>query len=242
MLLTNQNLSDYADWYENANFGEAFCLIDKEKDWTSFDVVAKVRGLTRIKKVGHAGTLDPLATGLLILGFNKGTKRLAEFQELAKTYIANIKLGAKTKTDDSEAGEEDIKSTEHLNDDDIKIAVNAFIGKIEQIPPKYSAKKVHGKKLYQLARKNQDVEIKSTFVEICAIEIITIEKPFIRLKIDCSKGTYIRALARDIGERLGVGGYLADLRRTSIGNYNVDSALKISDLADEVNKLKKDTK
>lgn len=238
MLLTNQNLLNFPEWLEKARTGEAFALIDKKKGWTSFDVIAKLRNITHIKKIGHAGTLDPLATGLLIVGFGRGTKRLSEFQDMQKEYEAEIKLGATTITDDAEADEQNIKPFDHLNDDEIFTAVQSFTGEIEQTPPLYSAKKVKGKRLYKYARMNQEVEIKPVLVEVHKIDVLKIQKPHIRLKILCSKGTYIRSLARDIGGKLGCGAYLSDLRRTAVGDFSAANAVTIDDIIEQNEKLK----
>jgi tRNA pseudouridine55 synthase len=232
-LLTKATLADYADWLRDAtdaNSAGGAMLVDKSKDWTSFDVVAKLRGMTRIRKIGHAGTLDPLATGLLIVCVGKATKSINEFQEQTKGYRAVVKLGATTKTDDAEAVEEHITPTEHITNEQIAAVVQSFIGAIEQIPPMFSAIKKNGVPLYKLARKGQEIEREPRRVTIDAIVIDSIKLPFVTLTITCSKGTYIRSLARDIGERLGVGGYLTDLRRTSIGAYSVDDAFTVADV------------
>lgn len=235
-FLTKNSSRNFAEWIETVREDGAFALIDKDKDWTSFDVVAKLRNLVRIKKTGHAGTLDPLATGLLILAFGKATKRLQNYVATEKEYYAKVKLGAVTKTDDSEADEENILDISDIIEDDIISAVNSFIGKIQQIPPMYSAKKVKGQRLYKLARKNMEVEIAPSDVEIFSIENIKINKPYVEFLVKCSKGTYIRALARDIGAKLGCGGYLFDLRRTAIGEYKVGDALKIEEFSELVEK------
>lgn len=240
MILSKYNLSDFQTWYSEAQTNGAMILVDKDKDWTSFDVVAKIRGLTRIKKIGHAGTLDPLATGLLILCLGKFTKKINEFQDFDKSYTALVKLGATTASDDSEFEEENITETDHLQIDTIKETILKFVGDITQYPPKFSAKKVDGKRLYKLARKNIDVEIKPIQVKIHKIEIKEISLPYLTIDILCSKGTYIRSLARDIGKELGVGAYMADLRRNTVGDFSVESALKISDIVENIEKLKQE--
>jgi len=232
MFLTRNNQNVYTKWLENATVNGSFALIDKDKDWTSFDVVAKLRSTTRIKKVGHTGTLDPLATGLLIICFGKATKQSNDFLGLPKRYTANIKIGATTKTDDSEAEEENITDIGDLSQEAIMNAINSFLGKIMQRPPIYSAKKVKGQRLYQLARKNEEIEIQEVEVEIYSIDNIRINLPFVQLDVKCSKGTYIRSLARDIGEKLGKGGYLYDLRRTDIGDYNISDSLSVNEFVD----------
>ncbi|MFP4369532.1 MAG: tRNA pseudouridine(55) synthase TruB [Bacteroidota bacterium] len=230
----NSTLS-YDEWLNAASTEGALALIDKDMDWTSFDVVAKLRNFTRIKKVGHAGTLDPLATGLLILGFGKATKELDKFKDMPKSYLAEIKLGATTKTDDAEADEENIRPVPGFTDNEIIDEIKDFEGKIEQIPPMYSAKKVKGHKLYTLARKGQEVEIAPSTVEIFSIKILKISLPRVLIDVNCSKGTYIRSLARDIGARLGTGGYLSSLRRTAIGPYNAGEAFTVNEFV-EINK------
>ncbi len=233
LILDKTNIDDYRHWHSKAHTEGAIALIDKEKDWTSFDVVAKLRGLTKIKKVGHAGTLDPLATGLLILAFGRATKTLSSYQGMEKEYEGVIRLGATSKTDDSEADEENIVDVSNLDDKQIEIACLSFVGRINQKAPLYSAKKVGGKKLYALARKNIEIEPPSSEVEIYQFDLIGIDLPLVSFSVRCSKGTYIRSLARDIGETLGVGGYLANLRRSAIGDYKVQNALKIDEIVAE---------
>lgn len=211
--------------------------MDKELKWTSFDVVAKVRNLTKCKKVGHAGTLDPLADGLLILCLGRATKTIESYQDLGKEYLAEIKLGATTVTYDSEAEEENITDTSELTIEQINSAISKYVGKIEQIPPAYSAKKIGGQRMYKLARENKPVEAKPSQVEIYSIDVLDIALPVIKMKIHCSKGTYIRSLARDIGADLNVGGYLKSLRRTAIGIYKADDALTVTELSNLINNL-----
>lgn len=217
------------DWQGIVGEGAAI-LLDKPRDWTSFDVVAKMRGITHIRKIGHCGTLDPFATGLLILCIGKATKQIYTFSDLPKQYFATLKLGATTKTLDIESEEENITDISFLDSDAVSVSVGSFVGKLEQIPPMYSAKKVGGKRLYELARKGIEVERKAVDVEIFGIEILDISLPYVTILVDCSKGTYIRALARDIGNVLCVGGYLTALRRTKIGEYDVENALVLADL------------
>jgi tRNA pseudouridine55 synthase len=211
----------------------AAILIDKPKEWTSFDVVAKVRntlgkrlGIRRFK-VGHAGTLDPLATGLLIVCTGKGTKKIEGFQSLEKGYLATIKLGAMTKTYDSEAEEENVVDASHITKDEVEQVMQQFIGPINQIPPIYSAIKVKGKALYKYARRGETVELKPRPVTIHNITIEEYNSPYIKAIVECSKGTYIRSLAHDIGKALGCGGYLSDLVRTSIGIHSLTDAVSL---------------
>jgi tRNA pseudouridine55 synthase len=229
MILTKSSLNNFPDWLTQARNDGAFALIDKYAGWTSFDVVAKLRRLVRIRKIGHTGTLDPLATGLLILCFNRFTKKINEFTNLGKNYSAVIKLGATTPSDDREKEEENLCDISQISDDDIKNTLNGFRGKIEQLPPIYSAKWQNGERLYHFARDGREVDIKPVEVEISELYLLKIEKPFIEIDVQCSKGTYIRAIARDIGKNLGCGAYLFDLRRTHIGDYNVEDALTIDD-------------
>ncbi len=227
MFLTRNNQNEYPQWLENHSINGSFALIDKDLDWTSFDVVAKLRGVTRIKKVGHTGTLDPLATGLLIICFGKATKQANDYIGMPKKYYAEVKLGATTKTDDSEADEENITDVDNLSENQINQVLQSFLGKIWQRPPMFSAKKVKGKRLYKMARNNQTIEIEPVEVEIYSIENISIEIPFLRFDVKCSKGTYIRSLARDIGDKLGCGAYLSALRRTTIGEFNITDAISV---------------
>lgn len=230
MFLDKTSVSSFNEWIELANLSGGALLIDKDLKWTSFDVIAKLRNLLKIRKIGHAGTLDPLATGLLIICCGKATKSINQFQGLNKTYLAKIKIGATTETDDSEKDEENIKDYSFVTKDDIINACKSFEGQILQRPPAYSAKKVKGKRLYQLARQGIEVEIEPVEVFVDYIKILNIELPNIDIEVKCSKGTYIRALARDIGEKLGTGAYLASLRRIKIGDYSIEKALKITEI------------
>lgn len=237
VVYSNSNQLIYSEFLETIDNEGAVLLIDKLKDWTSFDIVAKLRSLTKVKKIGHAGTLDPLATGLLIVCLGrKATKQITEFQDLTKKYSAEIKLGATTKSYDAEFDEENIMDIGFLNPELIESTVKKYIGEIEQKPPIFSAKKINGKAMYKYARKNQVVEIPVSKVEIYNIEIKKIDLPFISMDIECSKGTYIRSLARDIGNDLTCGGYLYNLRRTSIGDYHVNNAFSIGDFESKIKK------
>lgn len=234
MFLDRTTLHDFDAWKSEAAISGGVALIDKDTDWTSFDVVAKMRSLTRIKKTGHAGTLDPLATGLLILCFGKMTKSINEFQDAPKQYEAIIKLGATTKTDDSEAPEENVLPFEHITDSEIANACFRFVGEIDQIPPMFSAIKKDGQPLYKLARKGIELELPPRRVTIYSITITKIELPYCHITVDCAKGTYIRSLARDIGAELGCGGYLTALRRTAIGEFRVENAVRIAEVMEQV--------
>ena len=208
-------------------------LIDKPLTWTSFQVVNKIRGAIKKQfdlkkiKVGHAGTLDPLATGLLILCTGKFTKKIDEFQAQLKEYTGTFTVGSTTPSYDLETAVNEHFSIDHLTEDLIVKATNQFIGEIEQKPPIFSAIKKDGKRLYELARAGETTEIKSRKVSIYTFEIINIDLPKIEFKIVCSKCTYIRSLANDFGKFLNSGAHLSSLRRTKIGNYSVKNAISI---------------
>jgi tRNA pseudouridine55 synthase len=204
---------------------------DKPYGCTSFYLVDKVRyhlcrktGLKKLK-VGHAGTLDPLATGLLILCTGKATRRISDIQELPKEYLAEITLGATTPSFDLETSIDKTYSVDHITREMIEKKLPQFLGKIEQIPPLFSAKYVDGVRAYELAREGVKKELMPSSVEIYKIDIIDYAAPILRLKILCSKGTYIRSLARDIGTVLNSGGHLSALRRTAIGEYSAERAI-----------------
>ena len=199
-------------------------LIDKPLEWTSFDVVRKVRNMMKIKKVGHAGTLDPLATGLLILCTGKFTKRINEFMSQEKEYTGTIILGAITPTYDLESEPREFKAFHDITIEHIHEASRKFIGEIKQVPPVYSAIKQDGKRLYELARKGIDVVIEPRSVLIKEFQITAIEMPVISFRVVCSTGTYIRSLANDFGKELGCGAYLSSLCRTRIGAFNLQQA------------------
>lgn len=205
-------------------------LIDKPLEWTSFDVVKKIRNLIQIKKVGHAGTLDPLATGLLILCTGKKTKSIDSFMAEEKEYTGTFTIGQTTPTYDLESEPSEPVNINHITEKDLDQARDKFTGAIEQIPPMHSAIKVGGKRLYELARKGETIERKTRSVTISTFELTKIDLPTISFRVVCSKGTYIRSLAHDFGEVLGVGGYLSNLRRTKIGEFDVDQAYNLEEL------------
>ena len=213
-------------------------VLDKPMDWTSNDLVQKVRNmlcrLMKIKKLklGHAGTLDPKATGLMVLCSGKLTKKIDEIQADEKEYVALLKVGATTPSYDLETEEDEQYVTSHITKESVEKILPLFVGTIEQKPPIYSAVKVDGKRAYQLARKGKEVELKSKILVIKEIELLKFEMPEIKLRIVCSKGTYIRALARDIGKALDSGAYLTGLQRTRIGEYSMDQSLNLTELAD----------
>lgn len=200
-------------------------LIDKPLTWTSFDVVRKIRNLTKIKKTGHAGTLDPLATGLLIVCQGKATKQIEGIQNAEKEYTGTIHLGATTASYDLESEPTAQQDLSHVTEDIIRQQASSFVGFIDQIPPIFSAIKVDGKRSYDLARQGLEPELKSRRIEIKAFDITSIDLPEITFRVACSKGTYIRSLAHDLGQRIGTGAYLKSLRRTKIGDYSVNDAL-----------------
>jgi tRNA pseudouridine55 synthase len=208
-----------------------FILINKPAGITSHDVVDKLREITKIKKIGHAGTLDPFATGLLILGIGREfTKKLSVFQKKNKEYIATLKLGAESDTFDKE-GKIVEKRVEKIPErKEIEEVLKSFFGEIEQIPPAFSAKKIKGKKLYELARKGIKVEPKPQKVKIYEISILEYNFPYLKIKVKCSSGTYIRSLANDIGKKLGCGAYVEDLMRTKIGEFSIENAVELSKL------------
>lgn len=213
--------------------GGEVLLFDKDLNWTSFDLVQRVRnalcrkmGIKKMK-VGHAGTLDPLATGLMILCTGKATKQIESFQLEEKEYVATIKLGATTPSFDMETEEDSTADISHVTSELIKKSLKSFVGEINQIPPVFSAVKVQGKRAFEYARNGEELKLQPKKIVIHKINIESIELPYIKIRVVCSKGTYIRALARDIGKEMTCGAYLTDLRRTRIGNFNVDSAFSV---------------
>ncbi len=209
------------------DFGTAaILLVNKPKEWTSFDVVRYVRNRLKTKKVGHAGTLDPMATGLLILCSGRATKSISKLQEMRKTYVGEITFGGSTPSYDADSEVEETAPTEHITLELIKEKLeNDFSGEIEQIPPVYSALKVGGKRSYELARRGKAVELASRRVTIYDHEILDFDGIKLKLKIECSKGTYIRSIANDLGKAVGSLGYLSALERTYIGEFSSENAL-----------------
>jgi tRNA pseudouridine55 synthase len=199
-------------------------LIDKPLRWTSFDAVRKVRNLVKTKKVGHAGTLDPLATGLLIICTGKFTKKINEYMAKEKEYTGTITLGATTPTYDLESEPTDHKPFEHITKEEIEKAALNFTGDIQQVPPIHSAIKKEGVRVYELARKGMDVKMEPRPVTIHRFDIEKLEGALVYFRVVCSTGTYIRSLANDLGEKLGCGGYLSSLCRTRIGEFKLDDA------------------
>jgi tRNA pseudouridine55 synthase len=209
-------------------------LINKPLRWTSFDAVNKIRNLIRVKKVGHAGTLDPLATGLLIICTGKFTKKINEYMAQEKEYTGSFTLGATTPTYDLESKPVDFKPFEHVTEAEIKSATTKFIGEIMQVPPAHSAIKVDGKRVYELARQGKEVKLEPRKINIKEFEIVSIDLPVVHFKVICTTGTYIRSLASDFGATLGCGAYLSSLCRTRIGNFLLQDAMTIEDFAKKI--------
>lgn len=212
--------------------GEIF-YVDKPLRWTSFDVVKRIRGAlsrrTGLKKlkVGHAGTLDPLATGVMTVVTGRATKQIEALQAHTKEYVATIRLGATTPSFDLETEIDAEYPWEHIDRPMVEEALKKFVGSIKQVPPAYSACKIDGKRAYKMARKGKEVNIKAKELVIDEIELLDMQMPVIVIRVVCSKGTYIRALARDIGEALGSGGHLTGLRRTRVGDVAVENCLSV---------------
>lgn len=229
-VLTPQMIDSARDveaWLAAAADTGAVALIDKEEDWTSFDVVAKLRSATRIRRIGHAGTLDPLATGLLIVCLGRATKRVEEFQDEEKTYHVTIRLGATTETDDRGSSERVTAGAVPVDHERVVEALQGFVGTIQQTPPTYAAIKHQGRPQYDLARKGASFTPRPRIVTIHSIDNIQYAWPDVQCTVHCSKGTYIRSLARDVGSLLGVGGYVHQLRRTQSGSFRVEEAVSI---------------
>lgn len=210
-------------------------LLDKPKDWTSFDVVNKVRhrlrkrlGVKKIK-VGHSGTLDPMATGLLLIATGKWTKKLTDLQGLDKKYEGTLTLGATTPSYDAETEPDQIFPTAHLTEDAIRAAAAASVGKLKHVPPMFSAIKIDGQPLYKKARRGEMIEVPAREVEVFAFDILEIDLPKVRFAVHCSKGTYIRTLAHDLGQAVGSGAYLSQLRRTAIGAYRLEDGSTLTE-------------
>ena len=214
-------------------------LINKPIEWTSFDVVKKIRNDLKKKyninklKVGHAGTLDPLATGLLIICTGNKTKSIQNFMNLDKTYVGTLKLGAVTDSFDRETKEKNIKPFDSITLDQISKSFLGFIGNTSQIPPVFSAIKMKGEPLYKKARRGEfNLDVKKRKITIHNLILLGVDLPFVKFQVKCSKGTYIRSLVNDIGNKLGCGAYLYELSRTLIGNYQLDDAINVSDIED----------
>ena len=215
-------------------------LINKPLQWTSFDAVRKIRNLIRIKKVGHAGTLDPLATGLLIICTGKFTKKINEYMAQEKEYSGTFTLGTTTSSYDLESEPENFKSTGNISTQQIKEATKNFIGEIMQVPPAHSAIKVDGKRVYESARRGIEVKLEPRKLFIKEFVITEIKMPVVTFRVVCSTGTYIRSLANDFGAALGCGAYLSNLCRTRIGEYKLESAQTIEEFETEIKNNQKE--
>jgi tRNA pseudouridine55 synthase len=209
-------------------------LINKPLRWTSFDAVNKIRNLVRAKKVGHAGTLDPLATGLLIICTGKFTKKINEYMAREKEYTGSFTLGAVTPTYDLESEPGNFKSIENINEENIRAATKNFIGEIMQVPPAHSAIKVGGKRMYEFARQGIVMKPEARKITIKEFEITHIDLPVVHFRVVCSTGTYIRSLAYDFGETLGCGAYLSSLCRTRIGEFTLNEAMTIEEFEEKI--------
>ncbi len=207
--------------------------IDKPIGWSSFDVVKKVKNITKHKKVGHAGTLDPFASGVLIIGTDSDTKKLTGITNSDKAYEAQLELGKTTNTLDTEGEIIHMKAIPEFDSGKIKSVLNKFLGKQKQKPPMYSAKKYKGVRLYKLARKNIEVEREDIEISIHNIELVDFTKNVIRFIVECSKGTYVRVLGKDIAKKLDTVGYLSALKRTKVGDYLISDSLSIDGFQDK---------
>ncbi|MEM6643240.1 MAG: tRNA pseudouridine(55) synthase TruB [Bacteroidota bacterium] len=212
---------------ENSFTEGRLLLIDKPIHWTSFDVVKKLKNVLKVKKIGHAGTLDPLATGLLLIGTGKFTKKLNELQNLEKGYAGQIEIGKTTPSYDMETDFDSESHWQHITEKDLERARERLSGRIQQIPPAHSAIKVNGERSYKKARANQAVKLEPREVTINDFKIDTSQMPEVNFEVSCTKGTYIRSLAHDFGKELGVGAYLKKLVRTSIGSYRLADAVTL---------------
>lgn len=213
-------------------------LINKPLEWTSFDVVRRIRGMIKIKKVGHAGTLDPLATGLLILCTGKFTKRINEYMAQEKEYTGTFTLGATTPTYDLESEPTDFKDYSGVTEEQLQAVIKQFTGDIMQVPPIHSAIKKGGMRVYELARRGEHVELEARKVTIKEFEFTEVSLPVLHFRVVCTTGTYIRSLAQDVGVALGCGAYMSSLCRTRIGSFTLDQAMTMDDAKAYIEKVK----
>ncbi len=221
----------------NYSAGAVF-LIDKPKGWSSFRVVKLLRKCINIKKIGHAGTLDPMATGLLVMCCGKGTKSISQIQDLPKEYVGEIRFGASTSSYDAETAIEETAPYSHISREAVERVLNdRFSGQITQVPPMYSALKHNGTPLYKLARKGVEVKRKSRQVIIYDHEVLQFDNPLLKLRIRCSKGTYIRSIAHDLGKALDSLAHLTELERTAVGEFKNEDALSVEQLKDRLLKV-----
>ena len=222
------------------DFPEGYvAVIDKPYEWTSADVVRKMKfqlrkcGYPKIK-IGHAGTLDPLATGILLVCIGRATKQVEKLQAEQKEYVAELQLGATTPSGDMEHEVDQTYPTEHITREKVEEALKALCGEREQLPPLYSAKKVQGVRAYEFARAGEEVELKKALINIYDMELLEYDLPRIKIRVECSKGTYIRSLAFEIGEKLESGAYLSSLRRTRSGGYTVEKSHTLDDFMEKL--------
>ena len=206
-------------------------VINKPSDMTSHDVVDVVRRKFKMKRVGHAGTLDPLATGVLVMLLGKATKRFVEFSSSDKAYLATMTLGLTTDTADVRGNVIERKSFDHINEDSFKEALRGFVGDIEQVPPMFSALKYKGKRLYQLAREGIKVDLEPRRIHVSSLELVNFSPPDVRISLECSKGTYVRKIAEDIGVLLGCGACIAQIHRTKVGPFDIEDAKDLNDIS-----------
>lgn len=235
LIVNKQNKDELLS--EIINEDGIILLVNKPKNWTSFDVVKKIRTFFKLKKVGHAGTLDPIAQGLIILATQKMTKQIKMFSDLDKEYYGKMILGAKTPSYDTETEIVERKDYSHITKEVLEATFLKYKGTISQLPPIYSAVKLRGKPLYKYARKGKIMDLTERIVKISELELMDFNPPEVRFRVVCSKGTYIRSLVNDIGDALGCGAYLVELVRTKIGQFNLDDALDIEDLTRNVDIL-----
>lgn len=225
--LIQSNSNYFTEWKEKLLSEGGILLINKDEGWTSFDIIRKIKYLFKIKKVGHAGTLDPLATGLMIVAIGKATKMLNYLQDVDKQYMGFIKLGATTDSFDRETEETDHSDITNLQEIDIYNNIKNFLGEIEQFPPVHSAVKFDGKRAYEYARKKIDIPLEPRKVTVSNFEILSLDLPYIEFKIDVSKGFYVRSFAFDFGKKIEIPSYLYSLKRTRVGEFYLNDALKI---------------
>ena len=207
-------------------------VVDKPGSMTSHDVVSRVRRLAGTRKVGHAGTLDPMATGVLVLGLNRATRLLGHLTLTDKRYDATVRLGGTTTTDDADGDLVSSSPTDHLSEDDVRSALSSLVGEIDQVPSSVSAVKVDGRRAYARVRAGEEVELSARRVTIHAIDVVSLDLPDVKVAVHCSSGTYVRAIARDLGAALSVGGHLTALRRTAVGPFTLADARTIDELTE----------
>jgi tRNA pseudouridine55 synthase len=229
-LLQKSTLQNFSGWKAQTEVEGGIILINKDDGWTSFDIVRKIKHLLAIKKVGHSGTLDPLASGLMLIAIGKATKLLNDLQNADKQYIGRIKIGATTPSYDRETQETDKVDITFLDENKIYSLLDTFKGNILQFPPVFSALKFEGKRAYKLARKKEDIHLEPRKVQISNFEILEVDFPFVKFKIDVSKGFYVRSFAYDFGKELGYSSYLYSLQRTRIGEFFLENAINIEDI------------